>query len=536
MSAIKTAELKQFVLTDLERKIFDTLLRANQMFRLGTTFRVAGGWVRDKLLGKDSDDLDIALDNLTGRQMEEVLLKMGVNYGVGKSYTVKADVEKSKHLDTVAIEIWGQKIDFVNLRTEQYGESRVPTMEMGTPDVDAQRRDLTINALFYNVNTGQIEDYVGGLQDLETMTLRTPLDPRKTFMDDPLRMMRVLRFYSRYPNASIDPKLLQAMALPEVLEAYRKKVSSERAGPEIMKMLAGARPAEALRYMFDTGLDKAVFNVPETQNLLDLRMDQRNKHHIHNLLDHTLLVVKNMSGLMQQEGAPPDMRVKMLLAALFHDYGKAHPEIGKPKETDPTQYQYLGHEDESVKIADSIMKSISIPEADRRFVTKIVGLHMRPHEEGWGPKAIGRFLRDTEIPGQESGEVWRYVWLHGLADSMATKQGPELDQEVQTKREMMDRIRAFKARPAPAPVSKPILDGFKVMKMFPTLKPNSGYIVEVNQRMLEAQDEGTITDEASAMRFLETIRPEIVSKYEKGKPTTTAEWVRQNCRFAQEQV
>lgn len=532
MKTVIAAQIQNFALTPEEQAIFKTLLAANQMFRLGTTFRAAGGWTRDKLLGTQSDDLDIALDNLTGRQLEEKLLQMGAPYGVGKSYTVGVNVEKSKHLETVAIEIWGRKIDFVNLRSESYGDSRVPTMEFGTPQVDAERRDLTINSLFYNINTGQIEDFVGGMKDLETMTLRTPLNPIKTFMDDPLRMLRALRFFSRYPDSKLDPGMVAAMQNPQVQDSYRKKVASERAGPEITKLLAGAKPAEALRVMFDTGLDKAAFNVPETQNLLDLRMDQRNRHHSHNLLDHTLLVVKNMADLLTQENAPKDMRIKMLLAALFHDYGKAHPDIAKPKASDPSQLTYHGHEDKSAEISEAIMKSIAIPDDDRKFVNKVISLHMKPHlhsGETWTNRTIGRFMRQTEIPGQDSSMVWYYTMLHGVADTMSKNAADPDQADVDLKRQHIELMRNFRQRPNVVR-AKPLLDGFALMKMFPLLKPNSGFLKDIGDRLLDEQGAGTIMDAAQAQAFVEGIRPEIEQKYTQGSQIKA--WVQENCKFA----
>jgi tRNA nucleotidyltransferase/poly(A) polymerase len=534
MQKVAAESLPQFKLTPEEQKICATLLAANQMFHLGTTFRIAGGWVRDKILGKESDDLDVALDNLTGRQLEQFLLRMGASYGIGKSYAVEANAEKSKHLETVAVEIWGRKIDFVNLRTEEYGESRVPTMSMGTPDVDAARRDLTINSLFYNVNSNQIEDYVGGLQDLKTMTLRTPLNPRKTFMDDPLRCARLLRFYARYPESKIDPAAIQAMSLPEVQQAYMQKVSSERSGPEIIKLLSGEKPAEALRLMFDTGLDKAVFNVPETQNLNDLRMDQRNNHHKHNLLDHTLLVVKNMHDILKQENAPKDLQVKLLLAAIFHDYGKAHPEIAQPKKSDPTQMSYIGHEDKSAEIAESIMRSIGIPDNDRKFVGKVISLHMRPHlhqNETWTPKMMGRFMRESEITGHpESAEIWKYVMLHSMADSLSKDSANPDYADVAQKRRDMQSMDEFRNRQGPS-INKPVLNGMEIMALFPNIKPNTGYIKEINEKLLDAQAAGNVSDKPSAEKFIQSMRAYIEEKYIGGNPTIKA-WVKANCKFA----
>lgn len=536
MRKFAAAEMPQFVLTPQEQNIFNLLLQVNAAYKLGTTFRVAGGWVRDKLLGKQSDDLDIALDNMTGRKFENFLRLRPLDGAIGKSYIVEES--PGVKLETVAVELYDRKIDFINLRTESYGDTRVPEMQFGSPEVDAQRRDLTINSMFYNVNTGQVEDYVGGMEDLKTMRLRTPLDPVKTFTDDPLRMMRALRFFSRYPNATLDPAMVQAMADPGVHEAYRQKVASERAGPEILKLMAGSKPAESLQVLFDTGLDKAVFDIPEVQNLNDLRMDQRNRHHAHTLLDHTLLVVKNMHALMLQENEPEEMRVKMLVAALFHDYGKAHPEIAKPKKSDPNQMTYVGHEDKSVDIAEAIMKSIGIPDDDRKFVNKVISLHMRPHlhqGESWTPKMIGKFMRDTQIPGQESGEVWRYVMLHSMADTLSKNAEQPDHEDVAQKRQHMQMMQDYKQRPGPS-ILKPIINGNKLMQMFPTLKPTlvidgKNFIKEIGERLLEEQSAGTVVDEASAIQLIETMRPSIMQRY---GPQNTVAWVNANCKFAKQ--
>lgn len=483
------------------------------------TLRVAGGWVRDKLMGQESDDIDVAIEGMTGAEFEEQVKQYAAEYeartgtphpALGKSYTVKANPERSKHLETVAIEIMGQKVDFVNLRSETYGDSRVPTMEMGTPEEDASRRDLTINSLFYNINTGEVEDHTGmGMEDLEDMVLRTPTDPKRTFLDDPLRMLRVLRFYSRYPDAEIAPETVEAMGDPQVQEAYRDKVAPERAGPELQKLLKGAKPAAALRAMFDTGLDEAVFNVPETEGLLDVRMDQRNKHHAHNLLEHTLLVVENMNELAKQEGLDDDTRMKMNMAALFHDYGKAHPEIGQPKEADPAQYSYIRHEDKSAEIADSVLRTIGIGRQDRDFVNKVISLHMKPHQAQWSKRSIGKFLRDAEIEGQDVGDMWKYIWLHGIADEMSKGVG-DYAPDVAKKREHMQSFQDYIDTPPPA---KPLLDGRAIMSMFPSLRPESGYIGEVKNRLLAEQDAGNISTVEQAQSFVESLRPEIETQF-----------------------
>lgn len=537
-------------LSPQEQGIFDVIMAVNDEYKLGQTFRVAGGWVRDKLLGAESDDLDIALDKMTGKQFETKVLEYGRTHpqaGVGKSYTVDANAEKSKHLETTAIEIQGLKVDFVNLRSETYGDSRVPTMEMGTPETDAHRRDLTINALFYNVNTGQVEDFVGGLKDLQTMDLRTPMDPKKTFMDDPLRMARVLRFNSKFPNSKIDPAAIHAMADPEVQDAYKTKVAPTRAGPEIVKLMGGANPAGPLKVMFDTGLDKAIFDpekIPLLKGIKDLNMDQRNKHHAHTVLDHTLLVLKNMNDIAVQEGLPKDKRTLMNMAALFHDYGKAYEGIQQPKASDPAQMSYKGHEDKSAEIAEEALKHIGVGEDDRKFVNMVVKMHMRPHVDEWSPRTIGRFLRETAIPGQDemSKDMWRYVMLHGIADEKSKGTGdPTAD--IDRKRQHMSQFQEFQQRTPPSQ-AKPLLNGNDLMEMFPNLLPKTGFLKDIAGRLLDEQAMGNVTSQDQARAYVEGIRGEIERTYQKAPaaapipqqplppPPLTAEWLKANTRLS----
>lgn len=214
--------------------------------------RFAGGWVRDKLLGIPSHDIDTAINSMTGKAYGQKVYeflslpghreKHGLSENdVGNFHVIEANQEKSKHLETVTVSLLGLDLDFVNLRTETYSEdSRNPQMEFGTPEEDALRRDATINALFYNLHTGKVEDYVGGLADLDAKLIRTPVKPYQTFMDDPLRVLRLIRFASRL-DFSIDPESETAMSHPNVLEALKSgaKISRERVGTEVEKMLKG---------------------------------------------------------------------------------------------------------------------------------------------------------------------------------------------------------------------------------------------------------------------------------------------------------
>ena len=211
--------------------------------------RFTGGWVRDKLLGVPSQDIDIGIDNMTGynfgTRLHEYLempdaQEKHLSGDLGSLATIKANPEKSKHLETVTTKLLGLDIDLVNLRKETYAaDSRNPQMEFGTPEDDALRRDATVNALFYNLDQSEVEDFTGrGLEDMQRRVIKTPLAPYQTFKDDPLRVLRAIRFASRleYEIAEEDE---QAMGRSDIQEALKLKISRERVGVELGKMLEG---------------------------------------------------------------------------------------------------------------------------------------------------------------------------------------------------------------------------------------------------------------------------------------------------------
>ncbi|KAL1911318.1 CCA tRNA nucleotidyltransferase, mitochondrial [Sporothrix stenoceras] len=232
--------------------------------------RWAGGWVRDKLLGIESHDIDTAINSMTGfnfAQQIKTFCDDPVNIGrhgmkerdLGNVHKVAANPDKSKHLETAMVRIFGMDIDFVNLRKETYtADSRNPQMEFGTAEEDAMRRDATVNALFYNLTTGLVEDFTGGLQDMADKRIQTPLEPLQTFTDDPLRVLRLVRFASRL-QFTIDPAVEAVMADQQVLGALRQKISRERVGVEIEKMLKGQHPRDALALIDRLGLYNAIF-------------------------------------------------------------------------------------------------------------------------------------------------------------------------------------------------------------------------------------------------------------------------------------
>ncbi|OAY73071.1 CCA tRNA nucleotidyltransferase, mitochondrial [Ananas comosus] len=227
-------------LTEKEENIFGRLLDVVRHFKLETQLRVAGGWVRDKLLRKDCYDIDIALDNMLGRdfceKVNEYLKFVGEEQqGIG---VIQCNPDQSKHLETARMRICDTWIDFVNLRSETYAEnSRIPTMKFGTAEEDAYRRDLTINSLFYNINTNSVEDVTGrGIQDLKSGRIVTPLPPKATFLDDPLRVLRAIRFGARF-DFELAEELKEAASDEEVKTALANKISRERIGHEAFSFL-----------------------------------------------------------------------------------------------------------------------------------------------------------------------------------------------------------------------------------------------------------------------------------------------------------
>ena len=262
--------------------------------------RIAGGWVRDKLLGLPSHDLDVSLSSMTGhhfalflkaylesevfprtplaREMQEAAPSHVRISHIGK---IAANPEQSKNLETATARVLGFDLDFVNLRKEVYeGTHRIPIMSFGTPLEDAMRRDMTVNALFYNVHTAAIEDWTQhGLADLRDGIVRTPMDPTATFTDDPLRILRCVRFGSRF-GYTIHPDILAALAAPAspLHAALASKVSRERVGIEVDKMLSGRDPRYALQLLAQLQLYWVVFMPPPA---LSQRMGRSSDHGAH---------------------------------------------------------------------------------------------------------------------------------------------------------------------------------------------------------------------------------------------------------------
>ncbi|KAM9978987.1 hypothetical protein ACTFIZ_000324 [Dictyostelium cf. discoideum] len=261
----KESESVDIKLTQCEIQLFKELMHVIRDSGCGTTLRVAGGWVRDKLRGDDSNDIDITLDNMMGEAFAELVNKhlSSKHHQTHRIGVIQSNPEQSKHLETATVKVFDMWIDFVNLRSETYTDtSRIPEISIGTPLQDALRRDLTINSLFFNINENRIEDFTGkGINDLRDGIIRTPLPSLTTFLDDPLRVFRSIRFASRL-HFEIDDELFKAGSDPVVKDAIKSKISHERIAKEFDGMLSAYDPCYSVELINRFGLFDCLFSLP----------------------------------------------------------------------------------------------------------------------------------------------------------------------------------------------------------------------------------------------------------------------------------
>lgn len=484
-------------LTKDEQDLFVIL---NQVARTtNSTLRCAGGWVRDKLLGVQSDDIDIMVDNMSGEEFARLVTKQ---IGSKDPNVIRANPEASKHVETAKCYIplpsgKTQEIDFARARKEVYHDgSRIPTIQEATPQEDAMRRDLTINSLFYNLSTKQVEDFTGkGIKDLVSNTFRTPDEPVKTFMDDPLRIFRVIRFAAKY-NGQIDQATYDAMLNPQLRDAIKTKISKERIGTEFAKMLKNPNPDKAISLLKQTNLLQDIFAeaLRGTQYegaMSEIDMDQNNPNHELSLWEHTFQVVIHTLELYKD--AEPEKRIVMLLAALTHDLGKLYNKIQVKKPPNPKypnhdrEYTtYKGHEDESAIIAAHVLKYLKMDSYVKQVET-LAKYHMQPHgleRDESSMNALRKFIRRMG----ESSIDWIDVFTLATADAYSKNRVKDPN--------VVNRYQALKTKLEEALASmqvsnvqgvKPVLNGQEIMQAL-NVKPGP-HMKEITEFVKELMDE-----------------------------------------------
>lgn len=339
----------------LDHAIFK--LVGNTARELGVRAFVIGGYVRDCFLGIPNDDIDIVVEGSGIALAEAVAAKCGAKVSVFRNF------------GTAMLKYKGIEVEFVGARRESYDRnSRKPVVEDGTLEEDQLRRDFTINAMAFSLQEddfGALVDPFHGIKDLADGIIRTPLDPEQTYSDDPLRMLRAIRFATRL-GFTIVPESLDAMRR---MAGRLKILSRERIVEELDKMLLTGKPSRAFRLMDETGLLEQFF--PELVRLKGTETVD-GKGHKENF-SHTLEVLDNVVLFEKEEGREPNLWLHW--AALLHD-------IGKPisKRFVPGQgWTFHGHEVVGARMVPQIFKSLKMPLNEKmKYVQKLVGLHLRP--------------------------------------------------------------------------------------------------------------------------------------------------------------
>ncbi len=338
-----------FPLSKMEAPIFKVLAETAE--KTNTEIYVIGGFVRDLYLDRPSKDIDV------------VVLGNGIAFAEKVGQKLKTNVAVFKNFGTAMLKHSDLEVEFVGARKESYrANSRKPIVEDGTLEDDQLRRDFTINALAISLNQpsfGQIVDPFNGLEDLENKLIRTPLEPVVTFSDDPLRMMRAIRFASQL-NFKIDQTAVDAI---QSQKERIKIVSKERISDELNKIILSKKPSIGFNYLFDTGLLELIF--PQMAKLygVDVIKGRAHKDNFY----HTLEVLDNICQTTD------DLWLRW--AAILHDIAK--PATKRFEEGHG--WTFHGHEDKGARMVPQIFAQLKLPLNEKmKFVQKLVQLHLRP--------------------------------------------------------------------------------------------------------------------------------------------------------------
>ena len=430
----------------LDQPIFHQISEAAD--RLGVECYVVGGYVRDIFLERPSNDIDVVVVG-SGIAVAEELKQM-----LGR----KAHLSVFKNFGTAQVKFRQKgvenEVEFVGARKESYShDSRKPIVEDGTLEDDQNRRDFTINAMAICLNKnrfGELVDPFNGLADLEDGIIATPLDPEVTFSDDPLRMMRCIRFATQL-NFQIEGDTFEAL---ERMVDRIKIVSGERIKDELNKIILAPHPSIGFEYLQRSGLLQII--LPELA-ALDI-VEQKNGRAHKNNFYHTLEVLENVA--VSSDLHQNDLWLRW--AALLHDVGKT-----KSKRWDPAiGWTFHNHNIIGAKMVPVIFRRLMLPmDAKMKYVQKLVDLHMRPiaiADDEVTDSAVRRLMNDAgediddlmtlcEADITSKNEVRKKLFLENFR--MVREKLADLKEK--------DYVRLL----------QPVIDGNEIMEMF-HLKPS----------------------------------------------------------------
>src|SRR6187402_1311228 len=347
----------------------------------GHELSIVGGPVRDALLGHLTHDLDFTTDAHADTILRIVKPISTAQWDVGREFgTIGARVRDAK---TGTLE----QVEITTYRADSYdGVTRKPTVEFGdTLDGDLARRDFTVNAMALRVPARTLVDPSGGVEDLVARRLRTPADPRVSFGDDPLRMLRAARFSAQL-GFDVDPATVEAMAqLRETLSI----VSPERIQSELVRLLQTDDPVRGIRLLVDTGLmDLFLPEVPA------LRLEVDEHHHHKDVYEHSLTVLRQAIALERTRNPDAAPDVPLRLAALLHDIGK--PSTRKLEPGGGVTFHH--HDVRGSRLARKRLQALRFDSDTTTVVSRLIELHLRffGYSEGaWTDSAVRRYVRDA---------------------------------------------------------------------------------------------------------------------------------------------
>lgn len=440
MKLYSDAELAEILDKDIFHKIGEA---ADGM---GVECYLVGGYVRDIFLERPTNDIDVVVVGSGIEVAKKLQLLLGTNPKTGRP---RAHLAVYRNFGTAQVKFYDTEVEFVGARKESYNRlSRKPIVEDGTLEDDQNRRDFTINAMAICLNKdrfGELVDPFDGIYDLEDGIIRTPLDPDITFSDDPLRMMRCVRFSAQL-RFFIEDETFEALSR----NAERIKiVSGERIADELNKIMKTAQPSRGLAELQRCGLLQLI--IPELA-ALDIVETRNGRAHKNNFY-HTLEVVDNV--------AKHSDNLWLRWAALFHDVGKT-----KSKRWEPALgWTFHNHNYIGAKMIPSIFRRMKLPmDAKMKYVEKLVDLHMRPiviADEVVTDSAVRRLMNDA---GDDIDDLMTLC----EAD-ITSKNEVRKKRFLENFRMVREKLTDLKERDYKR-LLQPVIDGNEIMEMF-SLQP-----------------------------------------------------------------